>query len=396
VGIDIPLTGLPNNLDGIPAIINGLHLKLFGAVDGQPFTRNPTSCSTATSSLTVDSYGDSTEHTSTSSFTPTGCGSLPYSPTISGSVTKDANDDGIGLQATVTQQYDEADNQSIELTFPFSASPRLSEFADACTNSDISTCPSVGSATITTPLLTDSLQANVVLVANPGALPTVAILIPPPFGITLDATPILTGSSVQALVTDVPDIPISNLTLTLPGGSDSLFEGGVHLCTDPQTWGGNFTAWSGATASPSAPATVIGCPGSSASAPTAPTTTNNTPTIASGPTAHSSEAKGLVRLARHRLTVVVGAGRKLRKLRSVSIRIPAGLNVELSKLAVKLDGRSVRAAVKLRHGVLTITFAKPGRIAFISIGASRRPAHATFSVTALGTSGARADLRLRS
>jgi hypothetical protein len=395
VGIDIPLTGLPNDLDGVPAIIDGLHLTIFGSVNGTAFTRNPTACSAATSSLTVDSYGDSTQHTSTSSFTPTGCGSLPYAPTIAGSVSKDASDDGIALQATVTQQYDEADDQSIELTFPFSASPRLSAFANGCTNADITTCPSVGTATIATPLLTNPLQANVVLVAHSGALPTVAILVPQPFGIELDATPILTGSSVQALVTDVPDIPISSLTLNLPGGPNSLFRAGVHLCTDAQTWGGNFTAWSGATASPTSAASVTGCPGSAASAPAIAPPAHQKPALASGPSGRSSSATGLVRYFRHRITVALGAGRRLRKLRSVSIRIPRGLSIDLKTIAVKLDGHSARATAVLKRGLLTITFARPGRVVFITLRTARRSAQAGLSVKMTGTSGLHADLRIR-
>ena len=85
VGIDIPLSSLPNQLDGIPVVINGLHLTIAGAVNGKTFTRNPTSCSTATTTATVDSYAAPTTPVSKqSSFTPTGCGTLPYSPKLFG------------------------------------------------------------------------------------------------------------------------------------------------------------------------------------------------------------------------------------------------------------------------------------------------------------------------
>ena len=90
------------------------------------------------------------------------------------------------------------------------------------------------------------------LVAHTGSIPTLAILIPAPLNLQLNATPILTGSAVQALVVGIPDIPLSSLTLSLPGGPNSLFRAGVHLCSSPQTVSGNFTAWSGATANPSA------------------------------------------------------------------------------------------------------------------------------------------------
>lgn len=391
VGIDIPLSGLPNQLDGTPVIINGLHLTIFGSVGGQPFTRNPTSCSAAMSTLTTDSYGSSTELTKTSSFTPTGCDTLPYTPTIAGSVAKDSVDDGIALQATVTQQYDEADHQSIELTFPFSASPRLSAFANACTNADISTCPSVGTATVTTPLLSSPLNANVVLVAHSGALPTVAILVPQPFGIELDATPILTGSSVQALVANIPDIPISSLVLNLPGGPDSLFRAGVHLCTDPQSWGGQFTAWSGATATPSAPATVTGCPGSSASPPT-PTSAPQraAPVIASGSPSESTGSTGLARIVHGHLTVVVSGGRRLGRLRSVTLKVASGARV----LNVKLDGHRVSYLASYANGRLTLSFDQPGRVAIITLSVRRAGDARSVTVHIHGASGKNASLLL--
>jgi hypothetical protein len=390
VGLNLPLTGLPNNLDGTRAIINGLHLTIFGSVGGHAFTRNPTSCAQATSSLTVDSYGSSSQLTSSSSFTPTGCGSLPYAPTIAGSVTKDASDDGIGLTTTVTQQYGEADNQSIQLTFPFSASPRLSAFANGCTNADISTCPSVGSATVTTPLLSSPLQAKVVLVAHPGALPTAAILVPAPFGIELDSNPILTGTSVQVLVFNIPDIPITSLTLDLPGGPTSLFRGGTHLCTDPQTWSGQFTAWSGATASPSAAATVYGCPGG----PSAPGTTSQSPghePVIAGGGAAATTGTGVVSYVHHHLTVVVGAGKRLHKLRAVTLRLPSGVHV----LKVRLDGKRARFVASYAHGRLTITFDRPGRVAMITLTNVQVHERRLRFAVLHGTSGKEATLRLR-
>ena len=103
VGIDIPLTSIPNQLDGIGVIVNALKLTIDGTVNGKTFTRNPTSCSAATTTLTVDSYGaPSTSTTQQSSFTPTGCGTLPYTPKLSGIAAQDTGDDGAAFAATIT------------------------------------------------------------------------------------------------------------------------------------------------------------------------------------------------------------------------------------------------------------------------------------------------------
>ena len=267
VGIDIPLTSIPNQLDGIGVIVNALKLTIDGTVNGKTFTRNPTSCSAATTTVTVDSYGaPSTRTTNQSSFTPTGCGTLPYMPKLSGIASQDTGDDGAAFAATITQTYNEADNTQVLLTLPASLSPRLSLLASACTNANLSQCPSVGSATVATPLLAARLTAKIVLVAHTGSVPTLAILIPAPLNLQLNATPIITGPAVQALVVGIPDIPLSSLTLSLPGGPNSLFRAGVHLCSSPQTVSGNFTAWSGATANPSATVAVSGCPAGSTTA----------------------------------------------------------------------------------------------------------------------------------
>jgi len=357
VGLDIPLTGLPNQLDGIPVAIDGLHLTIFGEVDGAPFTRNPTSCSPASSTLTVDSYGGSTSLVKQSSFTPTGCSGLPYSPTIAGTASKDSSDDGMGLSTTITQQYGEADNQSIDLTLPFSASPRLGALANACTDSTPSTCPAVGSATVQTPLLSQALDAKVVLVAHQGSIPTLAILLPQPFGIELDATPILTGNAVQALVSNIPDLPISSLTLKLPGGPSSLFRAGVHLCSSPQTFSGAFTAWSGATSNPTSPATVTGCPGQTSMRKTADTQ------VAQMPRLKSRRARPTDSQSR----IVV----RTRGLQTIVIRLPEVLRVSLRQLPrgikVILDGRRVAARFAYDRGELRIRLPRSGRIAVVSI-----------------------------
>jgi hypothetical protein len=393
-GIDIPITGLPNSIDGTQVIVDGLHLTITGQVNGATFTRNPTSCAPAPSSLTVDSYAVATPVSQQSSFTPTGCSTLPYAPTIAGTAAEDTGDDGVGMTATITQKYEESDNQTVNLILPHSLSPRLSVLASACTAADLTTCASIGSATITTPLLANPITAKVVLVAHTGAIPTLAILVPAPISLELDATPILTGTSVQALVANIPDIPLSSLQLTLPGGTTSLFRAGTHFCTTAQVFGGSFTGWSGATASPSAAATITGCPVTSAAAlNSAPITassqstgttgntgsTSSTGTGASAPTGTGASAPtGTVAVTglatdHARITLAVGTPKKSGGLRSVTVRLPQGLGLRAqllrSGIAIKLDGHRVVGRYTLHGGVLTITFAKPGRVAFITITA---------------------------
>jgi hypothetical protein len=427
-GINLPITGLPNSIDGTQVIINGLHLVLPGQVNNKPFTRNPTSCAAASSTMTADSYGAPTTNVAQSTaFTPTGCSGLPYAPTIAGTAALDSADDGLAVTATITQKYEESDNQTVNLIMPFSLSPRLSVLSTACTNADVTTCPAIATATITTPLLANPITANVALISHPNAIPTLAINIPPPIGITLTATPVLTGQTVQALVTNIPDIPLSGLQLNLPGGSNSLFRAGTHFCTVAQTFGANFTGWSGASTSPTSAATISGCPATSAatvnSAPvtssaltttgssgsTASDTSTNTATAPTGQASFSGLATDHAKVQ-----FAVGTPRQTGGLRSISVRLPKGLSIHAAALSrnltVKLDGKRVATKYTLRNGVLTITFAKAGRVAFVTITSpaltvtkssaaqvrQHKAGKLTLEVTVRNVNGRSATLSLRS
>jgi hypothetical protein len=414
-GIDIPIDGLPNQVDGTQVIVNGLHLTINGQMGGVPFTRNPTSCASAVSSISVDSYGSATPVSQQSAFTPTGCSSLAYAPTLAGTAAEDSADDGVAVTATISQKYGEADNSQVNLILPHSLSPRLSVLSSACSNADVTTCTGssiIGTATITTPLLANPLTAKIVLVAHSGSIPTLAILIPAPISYELDATPVLTGTSVQALVANIPDIPLSGLSLNLPGGASSLFRAGTHFCTTAQTFSGSFTAWSGATASPSGPATISGCPATSAaainsapqdvslSAPSMPRAAGGTSARSGSGTAGTTGSASVTGLAADhpRLTLAVGSARQAGGLRSLGFRIPSGFSVrtgELSRyLRVRLDGRLVRATWRYARGVLTITFARAGRMAFVTLVSPALTASRTSVTSARSHHAGRVTLQL--
>jgi hypothetical protein len=386
VGIDIPLSSLPNQLDGIPVVINGMHLTIAGAVNGKTFTRNPTSCSTATTTATVDSYAaPTTALTKQSSFTPTGCGTLPYSPKLSGTASQDTGDDGAAFAATITQSYSEADNTKALLTLPASLSPRLSLLLSACTNVNVSQCPTIGTATVATPLLAAALTAKIVLVAHAGSVPTLAILVPAPLNLQLNATPIITGPAVQTLVIGIPDIPLSSLKLSLPGGPNSLFRAGVNLCSSPQTVSGSFTSWSGASANPAAAVPVSGCAGGTpttgasrtpvgAVAPTAPL--RSRVRVARGRTGVAAAGPRTITVVRRagaatRLTAIRSSGGRGRSVSAVSIRLPAGFSPASGKLVrtikAVVDGAVVSATPSIHNGVLTVLLGHSGRVAIVTV-----------------------------
>jgi hypothetical protein len=262
VGIDIPLTGIPNQVSGTDVRIDELKLELFGTVNGHAFTRNPTSCAAATTTMTLDSYGSATPVTASASFTPTGCATLGYAPQLAATATVDQGDNGVEFSATVTQSAADAATSGVTMTLPSGLAPRLSALGGACTATDLTTCPSIGTATVGTPLLPNALQGQLVLVAgSSGSLPTIDAVFPPPLSLTLVGTPSIGATGLAASFSGLPDVPITTLTVDFAGGPNSILTASSALCSNPQTLTGDFVGQSGATAHVTPGVTVSGtCP----------------------------------------------------------------------------------------------------------------------------------------
>ena len=225
----------------------------FTTLNGQPFTRLPSSCSTATSSFTVTYYNGTPNGGAAGSFTPTGCPSLPYAPKLSGAITKDAKDSGATLVFDVTQAASESASKSITLKLPSGLGINLTAIA-TCLSGSGPGC-AVGSATATSPLLPSPALANgTVTLGGTLTAPTLSIAFPAPFGITLTGSVNLANTSVT--FGSVPDVPLTNLALTITGPN-----GGKAFTTDCKaaTVGGTFTAQSGAAKSETVPVTFNGC-----------------------------------------------------------------------------------------------------------------------------------------
>lgn len=249
VGIDIPLMNIPDDADGSAIQVNELTLDLSGTVNGQPFTRNPTACDAAETKLTVDSYdAPTTPVAADSSFTPTGCASLTYMPKVTADATVDSADSGVAFAAHVTQNAGDATTSSITMTLPDGLAPRLGTLLNACTATDPSTCPAVGSASVSSPLLASPVNGKLVLVAQGGTnLPEIDAVFGAPLSFILQGTPHLTGSGVSATFSGIPDVPITELDVTFAGGPNSAFAAGPTLCSSPQTLTADLTGANGAT-----------------------------------------------------------------------------------------------------------------------------------------------------
>ena len=245
-GLDLTTT-FPNPS---PAQISSFSVS-FTTLGGQPFTRLPSSCNPATSSFSVAYYGGTPVSQASYAFTPSGCQNLPYAPTLSGTVTKDAKDSGATVAFGVAQAAGESASRSITLKLPNALGVNALAVAGCLTGSGCT----VGSATATSPLLPSAaLASGTVTLGGSLQAPTLSIAFPAPFAIALTGRVNLSSKSVT--FGTIPDVPLTNLALTItgPGGSKAF----TTDCA-PANVTGTFNAESGVTHSDTVPVIYNGC-----------------------------------------------------------------------------------------------------------------------------------------
>jgi hypothetical protein len=235
--------------------VSGVQITSFSAsfttLNGQPFTRLPSSCNPATSSFSVTYYDGTPSSQASNAFTPTGCQNLAYAPTLSGRVTKDAKDSGATLAFGVTQAAGESASRSLTLKLPSGLGVNALAVANCLTGSSCT----VGSAAATSPLLPSAaLAGGTVTLGGSLQAPTLSIAFRAPFAIALTGSVNLTSKSVT--FESIPDVPLTNLALTItgPGGSKAF----TTDCA-PANVTGTFNAQSGASHTDTVPVTDNGC-----------------------------------------------------------------------------------------------------------------------------------------
>jgi hypothetical protein len=268
-GLNTLITDIPNTAGGLPINILSMDVQLAGLANGQPFSRNPTSCSLATTNFSATSYTGATSTTPATgqaSYTPTGCANLPFSPTFTAKVGApgltakgskppattviDQDDGEAGLRRASVQLPGEIGGEFAQLA-P-SELCQLPEFeAGSCPLNSL-----VGTAVATSPLLTQPLTGPVNLV-NAGLLAQVGVALRGQLSLNLRGDLDFTNTTT---FDGLPDIPIAHFELRFSGGPDGLLFAGRNLCLPPAPiFHTSFEAHSGASLVGDIPATVEGC-----------------------------------------------------------------------------------------------------------------------------------------
>ena len=341
VGVTIQFL-LPNTLYGTPISIH----EISSTFDG---LRYPTTCPATPQNFTVsaDSYSDATLHTATAPLAVTGCSSLSYSPAFSVTATRDSTDSKVKVVTQVTQSATEAPSRSVALALPGAQlQTNTAALSQLCQNLSSGTCSAVGSVTASSPDYPKALTGQAYLTSS-GSTLTLTLVFPPPFPLTLVGVVDLAHNVTT--FTGLPDIPLTDLEVTLNAGPAALF------LTDCQAPTGTATAMltdqnGDRTATVPAKFTISGCPASSSGGGGgSPGPVLSAPTASGLKTGHPS--------LRFTLKVAKGAA----KVRALTIELPHGLSViahragrRLTFKGVRLSGGAIRS-LSLSHGHLVIT-----------------------------------------
>jgi hypothetical protein len=356
---ELSVFNLPNNIDSIPIQIDSLTLTINGKTSaGTPFTRLPTSCSPATTTISVDTYSATADGSGADTFTPTGCSSLSYAPTLSATVVKDPGDSGAAVTTVVSQPHalTEAASEATTLSIPTSLlTPNPGLILLECPNADPATCPAtstVGSVTAHTPLLAGALTGRIVAVQGSRGFPSLTIVLTKPIQVELPAKTSLSSNVVVTTFASLPDIPLTTLAVSLTGGRHAAFE--TSCKPNNGSIAGAFTGQNGAHIAAAAHVTIAGCK--------TPVVTTKPPQISAGTL--TGVASGMPKLA-FKLT----AGTNAAKLSSFAFSLPSGLTLQAKQLSkgLKLAGGKLKSA-KVSGGKLIVSLKSAANSISMTLG----------------------------
>ena len=377
-GLESTFADQPRDANGLALQITKIAVTLNGKASKGSFIRMPTSCAEGTSVSRANSWEAPTTFSQREfKMTPTGCDSLPFTPTAEGSL----GAPGITsvhefppVSTTLKFDPEEAALRRAEVILPLSVQPSLPGAQRACSReaSNASSCPEssrVGTATIDSPLQATPVQGPVYIAFNtPATLPGLLILLPAPVSVRLDGAVDSGTFGTRNTFAANPDLPVRSFKLEFEGGRpDALLALTQDLCAKGTdlTMSVKLTAYNGKESAFEQELTTPGCdPRASVSVKRRGKLANLVAKVTAarggpGVTGITVKLPKALRRGKPRATVLAG-GRKLQPLRTgkrrVSIRF-AGDGVR----SAKIIWRGLRTSRKLKRTTLIRVSLKDAR-----------------------------------
>jgi hypothetical protein len=277
-GLNTVLSDIPNMARAaggglsVPIDITAIDIHLNGAVGGQGFMRNPTSCGTKTTRFIADSHANPSRKVfGQATFASVNCAALPFAPTFKAWVGAPGLTQAFKrppLRAQILQGPGQAGLKDAQVLLPSDLNADTAPLTNPCPlaafRSNASSCPAssiVGSARAISPLLSAPETGLVVIVpgTTPADLPRLGVDLRGPLSIQLFGEFVLSPTAIGQVFRGLPDIPISNFTLNFK--ANGLVRNIRNLCSPaPFNFKPSFVGWNGATRNATVAATVQGCP----------------------------------------------------------------------------------------------------------------------------------------
>jgi hypothetical protein len=278
---DYGLTGVTGDITRPPPACGGgcvaTNLSFFA---NPGYTRNPTSCEINETTGSAVGYDNPEVVTQPNYyFTPTGCSSVPFTPTMSMEIGKTGENAINGyppMTVKINNGNGNADIKGNVIFLPIQLNSNNTNYK-LCTQAqaDSDSCPAdsqFGTTTATSPFLSSALSGPVYLIQqSSGSLPGLLLDLNGLAHIKLQTQSFLGQNNQQivSVLNKAPQLPVSELTVNLGSGkTGSVFQNRADLClSNPpvnstfQNYSdvSGFDGWNGAYTATSYSAKVNGC-----------------------------------------------------------------------------------------------------------------------------------------
>jgi hypothetical protein len=225
--------------DPLPQIIGGVPVRAKSVLidlDRPNFTLNPTDCRRM--SIGTTAFGsEGTPSTSASPFQVANCSDLDFRPKLSLRVTGGVRRSSFpALHARLRARGGEANISRMVVTLPHSEFLANAHLKGPCTQVEFTAhdCPPgsvIGHAKAESPLLANALEGPVYLRSSRERLPNLVADLHGQFHVELVGRIDSVRQRLRTRFLEVPDVPVSTVSLNLFGGKKGLLENSEALCS---------------------------------------------------------------------------------------------------------------------------------------------------------------------
>ncbi len=235
------IDGLPRTAMGVNLEITAVDLRLSGIVASAPFLYAPSSCLPAVTQVAATSWDDPVHAaTADDSYVPTECDRLSLHPRVRATV-RTASQRRAALRITWSAPAGSSSLRRMRVTLPTRGlDVNLGALSTPCKVATVAAadgCPDsarVGTAQMRSPLLATPLSGDVRLVELADKRIGLAIVVRDRLDLTLFGEFRVGRGGFASVFADLPDLPLSQMTIATTLRRDGLFVWQPALCRAPR------------------------------------------------------------------------------------------------------------------------------------------------------------------